>query len=323
MLIEYKNATICQQDGEEVLKGVDFHADSGEFIYIIGRVGSGKSSLLKTFYQELDIEEADEATVLDYDMLSIRRKHVPALRRQMSIIFQDFQLLADRTVYKNLRFVLRATGWKKNEVDARIDEVLSQVGMTEKKMRMPHELSGGEQQRIAIARALLNSPKLIVADEPTGNLDPETTEGIMTLLKEISQTGTAVIMTTHNIPLLDRYPGTVYRCLDGRLEEVTDSYKLMPEPIAEEEGKEETIKFTESISFAESAEPISFAEPAGTAEPPAIPNEPIEPSAPIEPTAPTEPINPINPTEAAPIVPAAPAEPAASSEIIVDTEAES
>jgi cell division transport system ATP-binding protein len=227
MLIQYKNATICQQDGEEVLKGVNFHADSGEFVYIIGRVGSGKSSLLKTFYQELDIEEADEATVLDIDMLTIRRKQVPALRKQMGIIFQDFQLLADRTVYKNLRFVLRATGWRKDEVDSRIDEVLTQVGMKDKMLRMPHELSGGEQQRIAIARALLNSPKLIVADEPTGNLDPETTEGIMTLLKEISMTGTAVIMTTHNIPLLDKFPGIVYRCFDGKLEEVTDDYNHM------------------------------------------------------------------------------------------------
>ena len=210
-----------------MLKGVNFHADSGEFVYIIGRVGSGKSSLLKTFYQELDIEEADEATVLDIDMLTIRRKQVPALRKQMGIIFQDFQLLADRTVYKNLRFVLRATGWRKDEVDSRIDEVLTQVGMKDKMLRMPHELSGGEQQRIAIARALLNSPKLIVADEPTGNLDPETTEGIMTLLKEISMTGTAVIMTTHNIPLLDKFPGIVYRCFDGKLEEVTDDYNHM------------------------------------------------------------------------------------------------
>jgi cell division transport system ATP-binding protein len=227
VLIEYKNVTISQQDGEEILKGVNFHADSGEFIYIIGKVGSGKSSLIKTFYQELDIDEAEEAKVLDVDMLSIRRNQVPALRRQMGIIFQDFQLLADRTVYKNLRFVLRATGWKKEDVDTRIDEVLTQVDMKEKMLRMPHELSGGEQQRIAIARALLNSPKLIVADEPTGNLDPETTEGIMTLLKEISLTGTAVIMTTHNMSLLNQFPGIVYRCSDGKLEDITDCYNHM------------------------------------------------------------------------------------------------
>ncbi len=224
MLIEYKNATICQQDGEEVLKGIDFHADKGEFVYIIGKVGSGKSSLLKSFYQELDIDEADEARVLGVDLTAIKRRQIPALRRQMGIIFQDFQLLADRTVYKNLRFVLRATGWKKHEVDARIDEVLTQVGMKDKMLRMPHELSGGEQQRIAIARALLNSPQLIVADEPTGNLDAETAGGIMQLLREISLTGTAVIMTTHNIQLINQFPGIVYRCFEGKLEEVTGNF---------------------------------------------------------------------------------------------------
>lgn len=235
MLVEYKNVTICQPDGEEVLKEVNFHVDEGEFVYIIGRVGSGKSSLLKTIYQELDIEEAEEARVMEYDLCSIHRRDVPKLRRQMGIIFQDFQLLADRTVYKNLRFVLRATGWPKDRVDARIDNVLNRVGMKEKTLRMPHELSGGEQQRIAIARALLNSPKLIVADEPTGNLDPETADGIMQLLREISQTGTAVIMTTHNMPLLDRYPGIVYRCENGKVEEVTGDYNRMKIIETEEE----------------------------------------------------------------------------------------
>lgn len=234
MLINYKNATVCQQDGEEILKGVDFHVDEGEFVYLIGRVGSGKSSLLKTIYQELYIEEADEATVLDINIKNIRRKHIPALRRQMGIIFQDFQLLTDRTVYKNLRFVLRATGWRKDQVDLRIDEVLTMVGMKDKMLRMPHELSGGEQQRIAIARALLNSPKLIVADEPTGNLDVETADGIMALLREISQNGTAVIMTTHNMPLLDKYPGIVYRCQDGKVEEVTTDFNKMVLTIEEE-----------------------------------------------------------------------------------------
>jgi cell division transport system ATP-binding protein len=217
MLISYKNATICQQDGKEILKNVNFQVENGEFVYIIGRVGSGKSSLLKTFYQELDIRKADEATVLGYDMKTLKRKQVPALRRQMGIIFQDFQLLPDFTVYKNLRFILRATGWKKNQVDARINEVLTQVDMTDKKMRMPHELSGGEQQRIAIARALLNSPQLIVADEPTANLDPQTASGIMELFVLIAQTGTAVILTTHNMALLDKYPGKVYECSNGEL----------------------------------------------------------------------------------------------------------
>ena len=151
----------------------------------------------------------------------------------MGIVFQDFQLLADRTVYKNLRFVLRATGWKKSEVDDRIEEVLTLVDMKDKMLCLPHELSGGEQQRVAIARALLNSPKMIVADEPTGNLDPETATNIMELLREISQSGTAVIMTTHNIPLLDKYPGIVYKCQNGKVEEVTGDYNNMI--IAEED----------------------------------------------------------------------------------------
>jgi len=228
MLIDYKNATICQKDGITVLSDVNFHVDSGEFVYIIGKVGSGKSTLLKTIYNELDIEEAEMAQVLDYDMLTLRRKHVPALRRQMGIVFQDFQLLGDRTIYKNLRFVLKATGWKNNhEIDERIDQVLSAVSLLDKKEKMPHELSGGEQQRIVIARAILNSPKLILADEPTGNLDPQTADGIVQLLRQISQTGTAVIMTTHNMPLIDKYPGIVYHCHEGKLEEVTSDYNKM------------------------------------------------------------------------------------------------
>ena len=233
MLVEYKNATICQQDGTTILKNVNFNVNEGEFIYLIGRVGSGKSSLLKTIYFELDIDEADVATVLGNDLKTLRRKHIPALRRQMGIIFQDFQLLSHFTVYKNLRFVLRATGWKKSEVDNRIEEVLSLVGMKDKMLCLPHELSGGEQQRVAIARALLNSPKMIVADEPTGNLDPETAANIMEILRHIAQTGTAVVMSTHNMPLLDKYPGNVYRCYEGKLEEVTGDYNKMK--ISEEE----------------------------------------------------------------------------------------
>lgn len=220
MTISYKNASIRQKDGIEVLGGVDFHVDDGEFVYIIGRVGSGKSTLLKTIYCELDIDEAGEATVLGHDMLTLKRKHIPVLRRQMGIVFQDFQLLGDRSVGKNLHFVLQATGWKSRaEREERIDKVLADVGLTDKKDKMPHELSGGEQQRVAIARAILNSPKLIVADEPTANLDRQTADGIMALLREISQTGTAIVMSTHNIPLLDKYPGRVYQCKDGRLEE--------------------------------------------------------------------------------------------------------
>ncbi len=216
MLIEYKNVSIYQND-KEVLKNVNFNVDEGEFIYLIGKVGTGKSSLLKTIYSELDIDDAETAVVLGRDMMKIKRKHVPELRREMGIIFQDFQLLHDRTVYKNLRFVLRATGWKKADIDQRIDEVLETVGMTDCKQKMPHELSGGEQQRIGIARALLNHPKMIIADEPTGNLDPETADNIVAVLKDITRTGTAVVMSTHNIPMLDKFPGIVYRCEDGTL----------------------------------------------------------------------------------------------------------
>ena len=219
MLIEYEKATITQNDGKEILKDIDFQVDDSEFVYIIGRVGSGKSSLLKTLYGELYIDEAEKAIVLDNDMLTIKQKAIPALRRQMGIVFQDFQLLADRTVEKNLQFVLRATGWKdREERNSRIAQVLKDVGMEDKKDKMPHELSGGEQQRVAIARAILNRPKLIIADEPTANLDPITADGIMQLLRHISDTGTAVIMSTHNIPLLDKYPGIVYKCEDGSLE---------------------------------------------------------------------------------------------------------
>jgi cell division transport system ATP-binding protein len=221
MLIDYINTNICQLDGTPVLTGVNFQVNEGEFVYITGRVGSGKSSLLKTIYQELYVDEADKAQVLDHDLLALKRKHIPALRRQMGIVFQDFQLLADRTVKKNLFFVLKATGWKnKEDIEQRIEEVLTEVDMIDKANRMPHELSGGEQQRIAIARAVLNSPKLIVADEPTANLDAETAKGIMELLRSISQNGTAIVMSTHNTAFIEQYPGTVYNCHEGRLEKI-------------------------------------------------------------------------------------------------------
>ncbi len=218
-MIDYKNVSICQ-DYNCILKDVNFQAEEGEFIYIIGKVGSGKSSLLKTMYCELDIEEAEKAEVLDYNLTAIKRKQIPALRKGMGIIFQDFQLLHDRTVKKNLQFVLRATGWKnKSDIEQRIQEVLTAVGMPDVGEKMPHQLSGGEQQRIAIARALLNKPKVIIADEPTGNLDIETASNIIALLKDISRKGTAVIMSTHNISLIGKYPGVVYCCQDGTLVE--------------------------------------------------------------------------------------------------------
>ena len=228
MLINYKKANIYQKDGILVLGDVDFHVDEGEFIYIIGRVGAGKSTLLKTLYFELDVHEAEDAFVLNHDLREMKQKYIPALRRQMGIIFQDFQLLGDRTVRENLRFVLRATGWKdKNDINERIDDVLSDVNMQDMGDRFPHELSGGEQQRIAIARAILNKPKVIIADEPTGNLDVETARQIIELLKQITQSGTAVVMTTHNTSLLKEYPGIVYRCINKRLEDITKDYNNM------------------------------------------------------------------------------------------------
>ena len=224
MLIDYKKANIYQ-DERLILKDVDFQAEEGEFIYLIGRVGSGKSSLLKTMYGELDIDcdDAEKAVVLGVSVLDIKRSHIPALRRQMGIIFQDFQLLHDRTVAKNLGFVLQATGWTdKKKIARRIEEVLLQVNMMDKKDKMPSELSGGEQQRIAIARALLNEPKVIIADEPTGNLDPETAANIVSILKATCQAGTTVIMSTHNINLLSQFPGKVYRCGNGELSLLED-----------------------------------------------------------------------------------------------------
>lgn len=226
MLIEYNDVDIYQQD-KIVLKGVNFSIDKGEFVYIIGKVGSGKSSLLKSFYAELELykEDCQKAEILEKNLLTIHRKDIPGLRRKLGIIFQDFQLLNDRSIYQNLRFVLKATGWKdKKEIENRIDDVLKTVGLVDKKNKMPNELSGGEQQRIVIARAILNNPEIIIADEPTGNLDPETAEYIIQLLKDITLTGTAVIMSTHNIHMLDKFPGIVYSCAECGIKNVTKEY---------------------------------------------------------------------------------------------------
>jgi cell division transport system ATP-binding protein len=195
------------------------------------------------------MREAEKATVFDYDLLTLRRKDIPMLRRQMGVIFQDFQLLGDRTVYKNLEFVLKATGWKdKSEINNRIGDVLSDVGLEDKGDKMPHELSGGEQQRVAIARAILNRPKLIIADEPTGNLDPETATNIIELLRQISQTGTAIVMTTHNMPLLDKYPGIVYRCVSGIMEEVTNDFNQI-QLVDEPDTDEITVRYSERMEI--------------------------------------------------------------------------
>lgn len=205
-LIKYQNVDIWQKE-QLVLKNVKLEIGEGEFWYLTGKVGSGKSSLMKTIYAELPIERG-EGDVFEYSLNLIRKSEIPYLRRKIGIIFQDFQLLTDRNVKDNLMFVLKATDWKGTDVmEKRIEEVLTEVGMQKKGYKMPHELSGGEQQRIVIARALLNKPKLILADEPTGNLDPETGRGLMELLHRIcTDEGTTIIMATHNIALLEQFP---------------------------------------------------------------------------------------------------------------------
>ena len=218
-LITYKDVEICQ-DEQIVLKDVNLTIASGEMVYLLGRVGSGKSSFMKTIYGELPVE-GTEATVLDYDLLKLRRRDIPYLRRKVGVVFQDFQLLVDRNVEDNLMFVLKATGWKdKQAMKNNIYDVLKQVGMAEKAYKMPYQLSGGEQQRVVIARALLNAPGLILADEPTGNLDPETGKGIMELLYSISQAGMTVIMSTHNPNWPEQYPGRKLQFAAGKITEL-------------------------------------------------------------------------------------------------------
>ena len=218
-LISYKDVVICQ-DEQIVLTDVNLSISSGEMVYLLGRVGSGKSSLMKTIYGELPVE-GTMATALDYDLLRLRRREIPYLRRKVGVVFQDFQLLSDRNVEDNLMFVLKATGWKdKRAMRSNIHDVLKQVGMEEKAYKMPYQLSGGEQQRVVIARALLNAPGLILADEPTGNLDPETGRGIMELLYSISQAGMTVIMSTHNPAWPEQFPGRKLQFADGKITEV-------------------------------------------------------------------------------------------------------
>ena len=220
-LLRLDGVEICR-DENVILHDASFTLCNGEFVYVIGKVGSGKSSLLKSLYCEIPISQGD-AWLLDYNLCKMKRKDIPYLRRKLGIVFQDFQLLTDRSVIKNLEFVLRATGWKKkSEIKERIDDVLHQVGMHNKGYKMPHELSGGEQQRIVIARALLNDPKLILAAEPTGNLDPETSGQIVQLLHDICEKGTAVIMTTHNYTLVHNYPARIVKCENARLGDVSE-----------------------------------------------------------------------------------------------------
>ncbi|MBN1119406.1 MAG: ATP-binding cassette domain-containing protein [Bacteroidales bacterium] len=222
-IINFESAAIFQDD-HLVLSGVNFTVSKNEFVYLIGKVGSGKSSLIKTINAEIPLKQGN-ATVAGVSLENLKRKQVPVLRRKLGIVFQDFQLLIDRNVQENLRFVLGATGWKnKKEIDARIEEVLAKVGLEFKGYKMPHQLSGGEQQRVVIARALLNDPDLILADEPTGNLDPETSDQIMKILFDIQKSGRAVVMATHNYNLIKKYPARTLKCEDGKLVEANPSH---------------------------------------------------------------------------------------------------
>jgi cell division transport system ATP-binding protein len=220
-----------------ILKEVDMHVNAGEFVYLIGKTGTGKSSLLKTLYGELPLKEG-EGSVVGYDVTKLKRKDIPHLRRKIGIVFQDFQLLTDRSVYKNLFFVMKSTGWKnKAEMQKKADEVMSLVGLEKKGYKMPFELSGGEQQRIVIARALINNPELILADEPTGNLDPETSREIMKVLMDISKQGTAILMATHDLSLMEKFPSRVVQVKDSEIHELETINSFNPfQPIIKDEN---------------------------------------------------------------------------------------
>jgi len=228
MIVSLENVNIFQSKNL-ILSNVSLNIQKGEFVYLIGKTGSGKSSLLKMLYGDLILQQGN-ATVAGFHLNHLKTKQVPFLRRKLGIVFQDFQLLIDRSVNSNLFFVLKATGWTdKDKMQQRASEVLEKVGLTTKGFKMPHELSGGEQQRVVIARALLNDPELILADEPTGNLDPETSEEIMNLLFEISKSGRAVLMVTHNYPVIEKFPARIVKCENGKLMEVNADVKMQVE----------------------------------------------------------------------------------------------
>lgn len=215
-VVSVKEATIFQ-DHNTILGDVNFTIEKGEFVYLVGRTGSGKSSLLKTLYADLPLNMGD-ATIAGFTIRGLKASRVPLLRRKIGIIFQDFQLFNDRSVAENLMFVMRATGWRDNvKMRARLAEVLMQVGLGSVEKKMPHQLSGGEQQRIVIARAMLNEPMILLADEPTGNLDPEVSHGIMKIFHQINNSGTAVLMATHSYGLIKKYPGRILKCENGKV----------------------------------------------------------------------------------------------------------
>ncbi|WP_046744972.1 cell division ATP-binding protein FtsE [Kordia zhangzhouensis] len=218
-ILNLRNVSIFQRENL-ILSDVNLTINKGDFVYLIGKTGSGKSSFMKTLYGDLPLTEG-EGTIVDFDLKKLREKDIPYLRRKLGIVFQDFQLLQDRTVAANLQFVLKATGWKdKDKMQAKIDEVLDKVGMKTKNFKFPHQLSGGEQQRVAIARALLNDPELIIADEPTGNLDPQTSIEVMQVLQEINKNGRTILMATHDYALLLKYPSKTLKCDEGKVFEV-------------------------------------------------------------------------------------------------------
>jgi len=224
-IIELIGCNIWQQD-HLVLTGVNLSVNRGEFVYLVGRVGSGKTSLIKTLNVQLPLKEGT-GIVAGYNLSEIKTREIPFLRRKIGIVFQDFQLLIDRSVNDNLEFVLRATGWKeKNDIEKRINDVLEKVGLGLKGYKMPHQLSGGEQQRVVIGRALLNDPEIILADEPTGNLDPETSEGIIRLLRDISNTGRAVIIATHNYTIVKKFSARTIKCENGKMDEVKNDEEI-------------------------------------------------------------------------------------------------
>jgi cell division transport system ATP-binding protein len=218
-VLSLKNVTIAQE-GKIILSNVNLEVKHGEFIYIIGKTGSGKSSFMKALYADLPLSEG-EGTIVDFDLATLKEDDIPFLRRKIGFVFQDFQLLPDRTVKDNLLFVLKATGWTDNEaIQNKIDEVLDKVGVKAYIDKMPHQLSGGEQQRVAIARALLNNPEFILADEPTGNLDPQTSIEVLDVLRKINDAGKTVIMATHDYALLMKFPSKTLKCEDAKLFEV-------------------------------------------------------------------------------------------------------